>query len=150
MNVFSKKSLMILAGAATLATASPALADRVAYDGFGNAVVVREQCATTAPYYTGSRYQAVPYNYRYGWNTNTATIQTQLIQLGYWVGPNGANGVMTNQTRSAIRQFQRENGLKIDGVVGYNTSAVLNNRVSNLRYAQGWVQYPTYSTRYYR
>jgi murein L,D-transpeptidase YcbB/YkuD len=152
MTSFSKKSLMILAGAVTLATATPALADRVVYDTNGNAVVVREQCATapTVPYYNGSRYQAVPYNYRYGWNNNTAAIQTQLIQLGYWVGSGGANGVMNSTTRSAVKQFQREHGLKVDGVVGYNTSNVLNNRVSNMRYAQGYVQYPAYTSRYYR
>ena len=150
MTLFSNKTLMILAGAATLAIASPAMADRVAYDTNGNAIVVREQCATSVPYYNGSRYQAVPYNYRYGWNNNTATIQTQLIQLGYWVGPSGANGAMNDRTRNAIKQFQRESGLKVDGVVGYNTSSVLNNRVSNMRYAQGYVQYPAYTSRYYR
>jgi hypothetical protein len=149
-------SLAIIALAAFVSAATytfDARADRIVYDDNGRPMVVREQCAVnTVPYYNGYRYQPVASRYVYGWNNNTAAIQSQLIQLGYWVGNEGASGVMNGHTRTAIKQFQREHGLKVDGVVGYQTSSALNGRVSGARYAQGgWVNYPTYTTaRYYR
>lgn len=151
--LFSFAALAATAFLSTVTFSTPASADQIVYDDNGRPVVVREQCAApTVPYYNGYRY--VPASYRYGWNNNTAAIQTQLIQLGYWVGYEGANGVMSNHTRNAIKQFQRDSGLKADGVVGEHTSYVLNSRTGGNRYAtsRGVVTYPIsyYTTRYYR
>ncbi len=148
--IFSLAAIAVASFVCAASYTFEARADRIIYDNNGRPLVVREQCAVnTVPVYNGYRY--VPSRYVYGWNRNTAAIQSQLIQLGYWVGSEGANGVMSNHTRNAVRQFQRDHGLKVDGIVGYQTSNALNARVSGLRYAQGWVNYPTQATtRYYR
>ncbi|GEM_PF-5388245 len=58
---------------------------------------------------------------------NTANIQQRLINLGYTI-PNGADGIMDKATRTAVKAFQRDNGLAVDGVVGTHTATALNNR----------------------
>ncbi len=50
-------------------------------------------------------------------------LQSSLNQLGYYFGP--INGVFDGPTEVAVRQFQRDNGLVADGVVGPDTRAEL-------------------------
>ncbi|MCM8794394.1 MAG: peptidoglycan-binding protein [Candidatus Omnitrophica bacterium] len=50
-------------------------------------------------------------------------IQTALKAAGYYDGP--VDGKIGPKTRQAIRDFQRDNGLKTDGVVGRKTAALL-------------------------
>ena len=50
-------------------------------------------------------------------------LQSSLNQLGYYFGP--INGVFDGPTEAAVRQFQRDNGLVADGVVGPDTRAEL-------------------------
>lgn len=58
-------------------------------------------------------------------NSVVKTMQKRLIELGYLSGT--ADGIFGSQTLSAVKAFQRKNGLKSDGVTGANTWAVLNN-----------------------
>ncbi|MBM3253343.1 MAG: hypothetical protein FJZ16_03705 [Candidatus Omnitrophica bacterium] len=51
-------------------------------------------------------------------------IQTALKNAGYEVGP--IDGKMGRKTKEAIKDFQRENGLTADGIVGQKTWAKLN------------------------
>ena len=51
-------------------------------------------------------------------------VQRALIELGYDVGE--VDGVIGNKTRAAIRQFQKDNNLSADAVVGKNTAAAMN------------------------
>ncbi|HEY9875050.1 MAG TPA: peptidoglycan-binding protein [Candidatus Obscuribacterales bacterium] len=51
------------------------------------------------------------------------TLQQRLQQLGYFNGP--VNGNFGTQTQSALRQFQRSQGLNPDGVYGRNTQEAL-------------------------
>ena len=49
----------------------------------------------------------------------TKLMQERLSNFGYSVGKiDGSNGP---NTQKAIKQFQKDNGLKVDGVVGTNT-----------------------------
>jgi len=48
-------------------------------------------------------------------------LQKKLILLGYSCGENGADGIFGDDTYRAVRQFQQNNGLSIDGKVGSNT-----------------------------
>ena len=51
--------------------------------------------------------------------------QTLLIQRGYDLAPYGADGKFGAKTEAAVRAFQEKNGLTVDGVVGRNTWAAL-------------------------
>ncbi len=51
-------------------------------------------------------------------------IQTALKNAGYEVGP--IDGKMGRKTKDAIKDFQRENGLTADGIVGQKTWAKLS------------------------
>lgn len=63
--------------------------------------------------------QSVPdYNYR------IEEIQEALEKAGFKPGP--IDGVMGSQTRAAIREFQKANDLKPDGIVGKRTAKKLN------------------------
>lgn len=57
-----------------------------------------------------------------------ADIQAKLNELGY-VGSNGktltVDGINGDNTKYAVRAFQKLNGLAVDGIAGVNTQAVL-------------------------
>lgn len=52
-------------------------------------------------------------------------MQSLLIQLGYDLGKWGADGDFGDATEMAVRAFQKDNGLEVDGVVGENTYGAL-------------------------
>ena len=53
-------------------------------------------------------------------------IQTALQSAGYEIGSTGIDGKYGPSTEAAIRQFQKDKGLKVDGIVGPETSKVMN------------------------
>lgn len=53
-------------------------------------------------------------------------LQQQLLSKLYPVGT--IDGVFGNNTLQAVRQFQQENGLNVDGIVGRNTWELLNRQ----------------------
>ena len=54
-------------------------------------------------------------------------IQTQLIQRGYNLGKWGADGKFGAATEKAVRLFQQDWGLTVDGVVGPDTYKMLDS-----------------------
>lgn len=58
-------------------------------------------------------------------------VQRALLELGYDVGE--VDGVIGNKTRAAIRQFQKDNNLSADAVVGKNTAAAMNEAMSKIK-----------------
>ncbi|WP_349948942.1 peptidoglycan-binding protein [Lacrimispora sp. BS-2] len=52
-------------------------------------------------------------------------LQLRLLELGYNCGIGTADGVFGNGTYSSVRDFQRINGLSVDGIAGPNTLAML-------------------------
>lgn len=56
---------------------------------------------------------------------DVTALQTYLIHLGYSCGDNGADGVFGSGTRAAVRAFQRDHGLAVDGIAGRKTWAAL-------------------------
>lgn len=48
-------------------------------------------------------------------------LQNALISAGYNVGSTGADGVFGKNTDAAVRQYQRDNQLAVDGIAGQNT-----------------------------
>lgn len=58
-------------------------------------------------------------------------LQNKLILLGYSCGENGADGIFGDDTYRAVRQFQQNNSLSVDGKVGSNTWAKLETAPHN-------------------
>ena len=69
----------------------------------------------------------VPQNNRLAYNStpnNVQQLQTQLKSMGF--DPGKVDGVMGPRTKSAIKEFQKANGLTADGIVGPQTATVLS------------------------
>lgn len=56
---------------------------------------------------------------------DVTALQAYLIYLGYHCGDKGADGVFGTDTRAAVRAFQADYGLAVDGVAGEKTWAAL-------------------------
>lgn len=61
-------------------------------------------------------------------------MQQMLISLNYNLGRWGADGDFGSATESAVKEFQANNGIYVDGVVGPKTRTALNAAV-NKRYS---------------
>ena len=69
------------------------------------------------------------------------TMQTMLIACGYSCGSTGADGDFGKNTDAALRAFQKDNGLTVDGIYGPVSKAALEKA-----YAEGETQTPTNTT----
>jgi len=58
-------------------------------------------------------------------NSTLLSQQRILQRLGYAPGP--IDGILGQRTISATKQFQRDNNLTVDGIIGPNTRAALNS-----------------------
>jgi len=52
---------------------------------------------------------------------NVSKVQNKLISLGYSCGSYGADGIFGVATFNAVKTFQKDNGLSVDGIVGPKT-----------------------------
>jgi peptidoglycan hydrolase-like protein with peptidoglycan-binding domain len=52
-------------------------------------------------------------------------VQKALIKEGFDVGFDGADGIFGQGTDKAVREFQQQKGLTVDGIVGAETRRVL-------------------------
>lgn len=57
--------------------------------------------------------------------SDVKTMQTMLIKVGYSCGKFGADGDFGSDTDSALRKFQKDKGLTVDGQYGTNSKAKL-------------------------
>lgn len=62
-------------------------------------------------------------------------IQTKLKNWGYYSGK--VDGIFGPKTTSAVKRFQRKNGLTADGIVGANTAKAMGLNLSGTRATSG-------------
>ena len=60
--------------------------------------------------------------------------QTELINKGYSCGKTGADGDFGKNTEAAVKAFQKDNGLTVDGIIGPQTWSVLDGTEPAIRY----------------
>ena len=60
--------------------------------------------------------------------------QTELINKGYSCGKTGADGDFGKNTEAAVKAFQKDHGLKADGIVGPDTWSALDGAEPAIRY----------------
>lgn len=70
--------------------------------------------------------------------TEVADIQKALIALGYSLPKYGVDGIRGGETKRAVKQFQTDNGLAVDGDPGPSTVAKLNDIIKqkNISFAK--------------
>lgn len=61
------------------------------------------------------------------------TMQTMLIACGYSCGASGVDGSFRNDTLEAVKSYQKENGLEVDGFYGSKTKASLTAKYNALK-----------------
>jgi len=66
--------------------------------------------------------------------TAVKELQQELQKLGYDVGKSGADGKFGANTEKAVKAFQKDHGLTVDGVVGAKTWAALEQQPSMTYY----------------
>lgn len=59
-----------------------------------------------------------------------ADLQKSLVAFGYRLPRFGVDGIRGQETSAAIRQFQQDNGLKVDGIPGPETIRKVNSMLS--------------------
>ena len=59
-------------------------------------------------------------------------LQTMLLKLGYDLGPCGIDGDFGKATEAAVRSFQSDHGLAVDGVAGAKTFGELERSVNQI------------------
>ena len=60
-------------------------------------------------------------------------LQTQLLNRGYKLPKYGADGSFGNETQAAVKQFQKDWGLKEDGIVGEETWKFLESSPEKMK-----------------
>lgn len=71
-------------------------------------------------------YPVPPHNVSRGTIGNDVKwVQWELVNRGYDIGSAGIDGIAGNDTLSAIKKYQSDNGLDVDGIVGKQTKSKL-------------------------
>ncbi|MDD7006048.1 MAG: peptidoglycan-binding protein [Lactobacillus johnsonii] len=60
------------------------------------------------------------------------SLQKKLLQIGYYLGSYGADGDYGSGTEAAVRAFQKDHGLTIDGIVGTATQEAIKKAIQEL------------------
>ncbi len=66
------------------------------------------------------------------YNENVGVVQQKLIALGYNVGGLGADDMFGIKTERAVKRFQADNGLVVDGIVGPKTATAIDEAYAKL------------------
>ena len=69
--------------------------------------------------------------------SDVKTVQTRLKTWGYYKG--AVDGIYGSQTVSAVKLFQKRNGLVADGIVGAKTASAIGIRLSGATSSSGGI-----------
>lgn len=73
-------------------------------------------------------------------NKSTKEMQQMLIKLGYNCGAAGADGILGANTKKAIKAFQKDNQLTVDGIYGPQTEKALLQKYNELQKLKNYAQ----------
>ena len=73
-------------------------------------------------------------------NKSTKEMQQMLIKLGYDCGAAGADGILGTNTKKAIKAFQKDNQLTVDGIYGPKTEKVLLQKYNKLQKVKNYAE----------
>lgn len=100
--------------------------------------------------YGRPKYDVVPRNYLMLDDTGkeVKTMQENLIKLGYSCGSTGADGDFGSNTEKAVKEFQKANGLVVDGKYGEKSKAKVEfllkkaiedaKKIDSIKEVQNW------------
>jgi len=71
-------------------------------------------------------------------NKSIKEMQQMLIKLGYNCGAAGADGILGTNTKKAIKAFQKDNQLIVDGIYGPKTEKVLLQKYNKFQEAKDY------------
>ena len=73
-------------------------------------------------------------------NKSTKEMQQMLIKLGYSCGAAGADGILGTNTKKAIKAFQKDNQLIVDGIYGPKTEKILLQKYNKFQEVKDYAQ----------
>ena len=73
-------------------------------------------------------------------NKSIKEMQQMLIKLGYNCGAAGADGILGTNTKKAIKAFQKDNQLIVDGICGPKTEKVLLQKYNKFQEVKDYAQ----------
>ena len=95
----------------------------------GHAVIVVDALVSAGKLTSGASSDVSIASSKYpckGWTgEEVKRIQNALMSKGYSVGSSGSDGVFGDDTNAAVRKFQSDRGLEVDGIVGPMTQTAL-------------------------
>lgn len=116
--------------------------DQSTYLGAGDILVTKTSGHTVVVLSNGSKYEGSvkPKDYEPGERilrngdegSDVKIMQQNLITLKYDVGPDGADGDFGNNTEKAVKAFQKEHGLEVDGEYGPMSYAAMQAELDKL------------------
>lgn len=92
--------------------------------------VLRWTGANTAPQSMPIQPGATTYNPNGYGADYVRDVQSRLVELGYSVGASGADGILGADTYSAVKAYQKDHGLAVDGIPGPDTIGSLQTASS--------------------
>ena len=102
------------------------MATKQVKDIFGGNKTLATMAAGTVNAARDTAQKAANTTYKYGsTGSGVKELQNKLTAAGYDVG--GADGIYGNKTAAAVKQYQKDHGLTVDGVAGKNTLSSLSN-----------------------
>ena len=117
--------------------------NQIAYD-YGNGAPAADDSDTGFPVSPGWH----PTIRRGDKGTDVAYCQAILMQLGYDLGTYGADGDFGRRTEAAVRSFQADHGLVVDGIVGPMTWDALESVEPDPAQEPGTTMYYTVTIRH--
>lgn len=126
-----------LKGAKSVKEASDAVLTKFETPKDQSAAVQNKRAGFSETYY--NKYVSGSSTARYGSRTlkkgmsgqDVKNFQEDLIKVGYSLKTYGADGSFGNETETAVKKFQREHDLTVDGIAGNATFAALEKALKN-------------------